>query len=99
MKSVAEISPAVQAKLLRGTGNRAFPACRRTVTDANVRIVSAITATCRWRRKKHSVLIYGCRLNGFTIQVPPLRGARMIRRWSEHFINNHGFHGSGPAPG
>ncbi|MEZ5478966.1 MAG: sigma-54 dependent transcriptional regulator [Thiolinea sp.] len=103
LDEIGEISPAVQAKLLRvlETGRFRRVGGTRDLT-ANVRIVAATNRDLLQMAQEEtfrSDLYY--RLNGFTIQVPPLRERKDdIPALVEHFINNHGFFtASGQAPG
>lgn len=94
MDEIGEISPAIQAKLLRMIETGSF---RRvgSITDraANVRIVAATNRNLNEMVEQGSFrndLLY--RLNAFTITMPPLRQRpKDISALVEHFIRNHDF--------
>ncbi|HPE60445.1 MAG TPA: sigma-54 dependent transcriptional regulator [Thiolinea sp.] len=94
LDEIGEISPAIQAKLLRvlETGRYRRVGGTRDLS-ANVRIVAATNRDLlqmSHENRFRSDLYY--RLNGFTIQVPPLRDRKEdIPALVEHFIRNHGF--------
>ncbi|MEZ5538312.1 MAG: sigma-54 dependent transcriptional regulator [Thiolinea sp.] len=94
LDEIGEISPTIQAKLLRvlETGRFRRLGGTRDLT-ANVRVVAATNRDLLEMSQQGSFradLLY--RLNAFTIYVPPLRERREdIPELVEHFINNHDF--------
>lgn len=94
LDEIGEITPAIQAKLLRvlETGRFRRVGGNRDLT-ANVRIVAATNRDLLAMSQEgefRADLFY--RLNAFTIYVPPLRERKDdIPALVAHFINNHGF--------
>lgn len=94
LDEIGEISPAIQAKLLRvlETGRFRRVGGTRDLT-ANVRVVAATNRDLLDMSREGSFradLFY--RLNAFTIYVPPLRERKQdIPALIEHFISNHDF--------
>lgn len=94
LDEIGEISPTIQAKLLRvlETGRFRRLGGTRDLT-ANVRVVAATNRDLLVMSQEGSFradLFY--RLNAFTIYVPPLRKRRDdIPALVQHFINNHDF--------
>lgn len=94
LDEIGEITPAIQAKLLRvlETGRFRRVGGNRDLT-ANVRIVAATNRDLLVMSQEgefRADLFY--RLNAFTIYVPPLRERKDdIPALVEHFINNHDF--------
>lgn len=94
LDEIGEITPAIQAKLLRvlETGRFRRVGGTRDLT-ANVRIVAATNRDLLAMSREgefRADLFY--RLNAFTIYVPPLRERKDdITALVEHFINNHDF--------
>ncbi|UJS25314.1 sigma-54-dependent transcriptional regulator [Thiothrix winogradskyi] len=94
LDEIGEITPAIQAKLLRvlETGRFRRLGGTRDMT-ANVRVVAATNRDLLAMSQEGTFradLFY--RLNAFTIYVPPLRQRREdIPALVKHFINNHDF--------
>ncbi|PIE00106.1 MAG: Fis family transcriptional regulator [Thiothrix nivea] len=94
LDEIGEISPVIQAKLLRVLESGRFRRLGGTRDlTANVRVVAATNRNLlQMSQQGHfrADLLY--RLNAFTIHIPPLR-ERLgdIPLLTEHFINNHDF--------
>lgn len=94
MDEIGEITPAIQAKLLRVLETGSFRRVGSTRDrQTNVRIVAAtnrdLEAMVTEGKFRHDLLF---RLNAFTITMPPLRTrTEDIPALVEHFIRNHDF--------
>lgn len=94
LDEIGEITPAIQAKLLRVLETGRFRRLGGTRDlSANVRVVAATNRDLLVMSQEGTFradLFY--RLNAFTIYVPPLRQRREdIPALVKHFINNHDF--------
>jgi DNA-binding NtrC family response regulator len=94
LDEIGEISPTIQAKLLRVLETRSFRRLGGTAElQADVRIIAAtnrdLEAMARRREFRQDLFF---RLNAFAVQVPPLRDRRGdVPPLVRHFLTNSGF--------